>query len=352
MGALQPLIRQGRGDDVELTQLRTLRAVAETQSFTRAASRLNLTQSAVSQQIKGLEAELGEPLFHRTRAGVTLTRSGQLALAHAGRVLDELDVLRERMQGLGHEPSGRVRAAAATQAFVHLFAPIFEAFLRAHPAVELAFHGTVSTAQTVTDIAEGAAELGFASLPVYSPRLQVQPLFEDELVLVAGVGHELVSGKGDVAPAALQDQRFILLEPGASIRRATDELFLRIGVQPPLALESNDTAFIKLMVERGLGLSLLPVWAVREEVSAGRLVARYIEGHRLRRSVAVVSRVGFQAAATRAFLDFIIERRHALQEAALGELEEPDRGARRPAPAETGAARRSARKPRARPERR
>lgn len=316
---------------MELTQLRTLRAVAETQSFTRAAVRLNLTQSAVSQQIKGLEAELGEPLFHRTRTGVTLTRSGQLALAHAGRVLDELDVLRERMKGMGHEPSGRVRAAAATQAFVHLFAPLFESFLRAHPSVELTFHGTVSTAQTVTDIAEGAAEVGFASLPVYSPRLKVQPLFEDELVLVAGIGHAVARKSGDVSPDALEAQRFILLEPGASIRRATDELFVRIGIQPPLALESNDTAFIKLMVERGLGVSLLPVWAVRDEVSSGRLVARYIDGHRLRRSVAVVSRAGFQAAATRSFLDFVIERRHSLQDAALGELKGPGRAARRAA---------------------
>jgi DNA-binding transcriptional LysR family regulator len=320
---------------VELTQLRTLRAVAETQSFTRAAARLNLTQSAVSQQIKGLEAELGEPLFHRTRGGVSLTRSGQLALAHAGRVLDELDVLRERMRGLGHEPSGRVRAAAATQAFVYHFAPLFESFLRAHPAVELTFHGTISTAQTVTDIAEGAAEVGFASLPVYSPRLQVQPLFEDELVLVAGLGHAIGGGSGDVEVAELEAQRFVLLEPGASIRRATDELFVRIGIRPPLALESNDTAFIKLMVERGLGVSLLPVWAVREEVSAGRLVARYIAGHRLRRSVAVVSRAGFQAAATRSFLDYVIERRHSLQELALGEPE-----ARAPAPRRRARARR------------
>ena len=115
---------------MELSQLRTFREVAEALSFTRAAQKLNMTQSAVSHQIKALERELGEPLFIRAKRGVRLSDAGQLALSYAERILDEADALRERIRGDDHEPRGRVRAAAATQAFVHLFARLFESFMR------------------------------------------------------------------------------------------------------------------------------------------------------------------------------------------------------------------------------
>ncbi|HYP27002.1 MAG TPA: LysR family transcriptional regulator [Blastocatellia bacterium] len=111
---------------MELTHLRTFREVADTLNFTRAAERLHLTQSAVSHQIKSLESELDEPLFIRAKRGVKLTQAGKIALEYAERILGDAEALRERLSGREHSPVGRVRAAAATQAFVHLFAPLFE----------------------------------------------------------------------------------------------------------------------------------------------------------------------------------------------------------------------------------
>jgi DNA-binding transcriptional LysR family regulator len=300
---------------MELSQLRTFREVAESLSFTRASQKLNLTQSAVSHQIKALERELGEPLFIRAKRGVKLSDAGRLALEYAARILEEADALRERISGRDHEPRGRVRAAAATQAFVHLFAPLFESFVREHPGIELSFRTTVSTEQTVADITGGAADVGFASLPVYSPALQVTELFEDELVLVASPQHRFAA-RTEVATNELKRERFVLFEQGASIRRATDAFFRRVELSPDLALESNDTFFIKLMVEHGLGLSLLPSWAVRDEAAAGRLARLRIEGHRLSRSVALVALGRFQPSPARAFIAYILERRAQLQELA------------------------------------
>jgi DNA-binding transcriptional LysR family regulator len=300
---------------MELSQLRTFREVADALSFTRASQKLNLTQSAVSHQIKALEHELGEPLFIRAKRGVKLSDAGRLALEYAERILEEADALRERISGRDHEPRGRVRAAAATQAFVHLFAPLFESFVREHTGIELSFRTTISTEQTVADIAGGAADVGFASLPVYSPALQVTELFEDELVLVAGPQHPFAA-RGEVAAKELRRERFVLFEQGASIRRATDAFFKRVDLNPDLALESNDTFFIKLMVEHGLGLSLLPSWAVREEAAAGRLARLRIEGHRLARSVAVVALGRFQPSPTRVFINYILQHRTQLQQMA------------------------------------
>src|SRR5205085_1463597 len=178
---------------MELTQIETFRVVAETLNFTRASERLNLTQSAVSHQIKALERELGEPLFIRAKRGVKLSQAGKVALEYAERMLDDAQALKERVSGREHAPTGHVRAAAATQAFVHLFAPLFESFMREHPGVELSFRTTVSTDQTVTDILNGAADVGFASMPVYSPALRMTQLFEDELMLVVGRAHKLAT---------------------------------------------------------------------------------------------------------------------------------------------------------------
>jgi LysR family cyn operon transcriptional activator len=274
-----------------------------------------MTQSAVSHQIKALETELGEPLFIRAKRGVRLSDAGQLALAYAERIIEEADALRERIRGDDHEPRGRVRAAAATQAFVHLFARLFESFMREHDRIELSFRTTVSTEQTVADILNGAADVGFASLPVYSPALQVTELFEDELGLVVGARHSFAPAR-EVAVSDLRRERFILFEQGASIRRATDAFFKRVDLSPDLALESNDTYFIKLMVEHGLGVSLMPSWAVREEVDAGRLAWLRIGGHRLTRAVAIIALGRFQPSPTRAFIEYILEHREKLQEAA------------------------------------
>lgn len=297
---------------MELWQLRTFRVVAETLNFTRAAERLHLTQSAVSHQIKALEEELGEPLFIRAKRGVKLSQAGKTALEYVERILDEADALTESISGREHAPTGRVRAAAATQAFVHLFASLFESFMRTHPGVELSFRTTVSTDQTVADILNGAADVGFASMPVYSPALQVTELFEDELVLIVGRAHPL-AGKREATVEEIERERLILFERGASIRRATEDFFKRVHIRPELALESNDTYFIKLMVEHGLGISLLPSWAVRDEVLAGKLSQLQISGHNLRRSVAMLSLGRFLPSPTRAFLSFILRHKTSLQ---------------------------------------
>ncbi len=302
---------------MEMSQLRTFRAVAETLNFTRAAERLHLTQSAVSHQIKALEEELGEPLFIRAKRGVKLSQAGKASLEYVERILDDAEALRESVAGRERSLVGRVRAAAATQAFVHLFAPLFESFMRAHAGIELSFRTTVSTEQTVADILNGAADVGFASLAVYSPALQVTKLFDDELMLIVGQEHRL-AGKKSVTIADIERERLILFERGASIRRATDQFFDDIGVRPDLALESNDTYFIKLMVERGMGISLLPLWAVREEVEAGRLAQLRISGHKLRRSVAMVSLGKFQPSPTRAFLAFMLRHKAKVQAMAVG----------------------------------
>ncbi|CAN5777260.1 LysR family transcriptional regulator [soil metagenome] len=301
---------------MELWQLRTFRAVAENLNFTKASEQLFLTQSAVSHQIKALEEEFGVPLFIRGKSGVTLTDAGKKALDYAIKILDEAEKMREFVAGREKALAGRVRVAAATQALVYLFAPLFEEFMDSFDAVELVFRTTVSTEQTVEDILTGVADVGFASMAVYSPNLEVVELFEDELVLVCGKKHKLTQ-KQEVSIKDLAAERWILFERGSSIRRATDDFFKQKKIEPETALESNDTYFIEIMIEHGLGISLLPSWAIGSEVKNGDLKIVKVKKLNLTRSVAMVGMKGLQPAPIRAFTKFIYERRKTLQTMAL-----------------------------------
>ncbi len=297
---------------MELWQLRTFVEIAETLNFTKASEKLNLTQSAVSHQIKALEEELGVSLFLRGKSGVTVTDAGKTALEYAVRILNEAELMREKIAGREKSLTGRVRVAAATQALVYLFAPLFEDFMDANESIELIFRTTVSTEQTVEDILNGVSDVGFASLAVYSPTLQATELFTDELVLVVGKKHRLAK-RAEVLAKEIEKERWILFERGASVRRATDDFFKKIQAEPETALESNDTYFVKLMIEHGLGVSLMPSWAVREEIEKGELAQLKIKNHQLRRSVAMLSLKGAHSAPIRAFIEYVIARKNELQ---------------------------------------
>ena len=297
---------------MELWQLRTFREVAETLNFTKASEKLHLTQSAISHQIKALEKEFGVPLFIRAKRGVILTDAGKIALEFTTRILQETEEMRERVAGLEKRLSGRVRVAAATQALVYLFAPLFEDFMNAHENIELVFRTTTATEQTVEDILNGIADVGFASLAVYSPVLEVKELFEDELVLVVGKKHRLAA-QTEIKLGELHKERWILFERGASIRRATDNFFAKLNAKPETALESNDTYFVKLMIEQGLGVSLLPAWAVREEVKNGKLAQIRFKKNKMRRTVSMISLKGAKTAPIRAFIEYILSQKENLQ---------------------------------------
>jgi len=300
---------------MELWQLRTFCEIADTLNFTKASERLNLTQSAVSHQIRALEGELKVKLFVRGKRGVKLTDAGRLALESSRKILDEAESMRQRIAGGERSLAGSVRVAAATQALVYLFAPLFEDFMDSHERVELVFRTTANTEQTIGDILEGIADVGFASMAVYSPTLEVIELFTDELVLVVGQKHRL-SNRKRVSIKDIEKERWILFERGASIRRATDDFFKMVHVKPEKALESNDTYFVKLMVEHGLGVSLMPSWTVKEEINAGRLAQVRIKGHSLERSVAMVSLKGSKSAPIRVFTEYMLAEKKRLQTAA------------------------------------
>jgi DNA-binding transcriptional LysR family regulator len=303
---------------MEIRQLEILRAIAETRNFTRAGERVGLTQSAVSQQIKALEAELGEPLLVRTSKRVEVSRAGELVLAHAERIFNELETMRAAFKGSKTLAQSRLRVAVATQALVHLFAPTYAEFIRRYPQVELSFRTTANTSETIKQVRANAADVGFASLPIRSRELTVKRLFEDELVLVVSKDHRFANKKL-VDAEELAPERFVLYEHNVSVRHVTDAFFEERQMEPFVVVESNDTDFILEMVAMGIGISFMPAWAVTEGLRRDYVRTLLVAGHHLRRSVAIFYLKSNPSAAVRAFLSFLHEHQEEIQRRARPE---------------------------------
>ena len=134
-------------------------------------------------------------------------------------------------------------------------------------------------------------------------------------MLVVGKKHKLAQ-KDEISIRQLISERWILFERGSSIRRATDDFFKRKRIEPETALESNDVYFIKIMIEHGLGVSLLPSWAVTEEIERGDLSLVKVKNLNLKRTVAMLSIKGQQSAPIRAFINYISGKKDELQKLA------------------------------------
>ncbi len=266
---------------MELRQLRSLKAVAETGSFTLAGKRVNLTQAAVSMHIKALEEELGAPVFKRANKRVFLTRLGQALLKHARAILKIHDDAKAEIAALTNAEQGTLRiGTASTMISTHPLPEILAEFKRQFPLVDVEVFGGTSNA-IIQRICDNRLDLGLISLPVDHPDIQTESLYGDRLVAVAAPGHALARASA-VKPAQLAAERLILGEKGGNTRRLIDLYFETHGLNPKIAMELNRADACKRMVQLGLGISILPYTAVRHELETMALRPLKVRALRLR----------------------------------------------------------------------
>ena len=178
---------------MEIRQLKAFLAIAEAKTFTAGARRVNVTQAAISMQIKQLEDEVGLPLFVRTPRRVIVTEAGEHLIGRARRILREHDTALAEIAELGGVEHGRLRigsasAEFATQQLPHILQGLREKF----PNSELGV--TSGTSQTLIEkIQHGEIDIAFVSFPVDAPNIQTDLLFSDEIVANAGTNTSLAS---------------------------------------------------------------------------------------------------------------------------------------------------------------
>lgn len=260
---------------MELHQLRSFVRVADEGSITRAAEGLYLTQPAVTQQIQGLERELGMALFDRTGRGMRLTGAGALLHGYARRILALAEECRQALADARSGSAGRlVLGAGVTTSIFHLPGWL-RSFREGHPGIDVVVR-TGRSREVAALALEREIDLGLVTSAVEHPDLRVVPLFEEEILLVTPPGHPL-AGRA-VPPEELSHAPLILFPQGSGFREYLDRALADAGIDADVKMEMDSAEAIKSLVAVGLGISFLPAPAVEAEVASGALARTRVEG--------------------------------------------------------------------------
>lgn len=256
---------------MELRDLRTFAAVARLLSFHRAAAELNAAQSTVSARIAALETELGLRLFERLGRRVALTDAGERLVQYAAKLIDVEDEARAWVTG-----ESRLRGLLTVRVPESLCAyrlpPVIAAFRRRHP--EVALHLTACTMNGLEkDLRQGITDLAFVMADsVRGGDLNVEALGMEPLVLVAAPHHPLAT-RDRVTARDLHGVTLVLSTADCAYRAVIEEALAAEGVHPAAGLEFSSVAALRGCVASGVGVTLLPEAAVRDELRAGTLRA-------------------------------------------------------------------------------
>lgn len=254
---------------MEIRQLETFRTVAMSLSFTQAAAQLNYAQSSVSAQIQALEDELGVQLFDRLGRRVQLTDQGRQLLVYAERILQLAEEARLSLTN-SEVPSGELRIGAPETLCVYRLAALLRPFHELYPQVRVTLHPTMAIVwrqQLREGQLDGAIEF---TISRDVEGFHTEPLIREEMLLVTHPDHRLAS-RQVVQPADLQDETFLLPEPGANYRVMFERYLHARGVRPGDVLDFMSVEAIKQCVIGGMGITFLPRMAVAAEIEAGRL---------------------------------------------------------------------------------
>lgn len=244
---------------MELRHLAAFVAVAEERSFTAAAARLHVVQSAVSASVKALERELGTTLLERTSRKVATTDAGAVLLPHARATLDAARGAREAVTAARQGLRGTVRVGTLISVGRLDVPALLAEFLHAHPGVTLQLVAAPSGSQgLIESVADRRLDLAFVSIPGPRPTgVRLTDLGSVPMDLVLPPGDPL-AGAARVTVADLADREFVDSPPGFGNRAVVDRAFEAAGVARRVAIEVTDIATAPSYVRHGLGVAILP----------------------------------------------------------------------------------------------
>ncbi|PYQ50700.1 MAG: hypothetical protein DMF78_14980 [Acidobacteria bacterium] len=266
---------------MDLRQLEMFRAVAEQGTFTRAADRLHVSQSAVSRQVQLLEDELGGVLLRRSARGVTLTEAGELLLRMTHRVEKDVEEALAEISQTHALKRGRLHLGGGMTVCLYILPRLLKRFRRLYSGVDLQV--TTGSSEKILELVRAQeVDLGLLTLPIVAKDLEVVPVMKEEMVVVTAPGHPL-SRERTVDAKSLGRFPLILYEAGSNTRKVLDQFFLEEGVSAEVAMETENVEIIKAMVAINLGVTIVPFTPVAKDVRAGRLAVARLRGRRLLR---------------------------------------------------------------------
>ena len=268
-------------NDVDVRDLRLVCELQATGSATAAAARLGVTQSAVSHQLRLLEARLRAPVCVRAGKRLVLTPAGTRLLRAAEAVLPELERAARDVHQLRDGDAGVLRLCAQCHTGYHWLPPVVRKFQAGHPAVDVEIC-VEHTNRPVDALLEGSLDLALMTNEVDDSRLRVRPLMTDEHAAIVAPGHPWTKQRF-VSPQELGRETLLLYSVAAdsfTLRR----ILHPAGVRPARLRYVQLTEAILEMVKAGLGVTVMPTWVVRPALSRGDVRAVRITASGIHRS--------------------------------------------------------------------
>lgn len=256
---------------MHIESLKVFCDLVDLQSFSLAAERNFVTQSAVSQQIRSLEERFKRKLLERVRGrrDVKLTPAGEVFYREAKNVLSAFDQLQESLRGLVGKIGGTVKVACTYSVGLHEMPAKVGEFMSKFPSARIDLEYSRTT-RVVRDVLNGSVELGILAFPDPRRGLTIVQMPTDRMVLVCPPGHKF-SARTQVRTKDLDGIEFVHFERDTPTRKATDRILKAAGVEVKKVAEFDNIETIKRAVEVGFGVAILPLPAVVDVERAGRL---------------------------------------------------------------------------------
>ena len=268
---------------LELLALEQFVVLARTKNFTRAGAELHLSQSALSRAIQKLEDQLGQPVFDRKPREVKLTDFGELLFERAQEILKLVENTAAELSEAGKR--GRVRLGAIPTITPYYLPGFLGSFAVKHPDITVAVQED-TTDNLVKRCLHGDLDLAIVALPIVARGIETEPLFSEELLLVAPVGHPLVTAK-KLPLQALDGCPFITLSEAHCLSENIASFCRRQSVQPVTVERTSQLATVQELVALDHGVSIVPEMARRLDTS-DRRVYRSFTGEKPYRTVALM----------------------------------------------------------------
>ncbi len=260
--------------------------VATKLNMTEAADNLYISQPAVSQTIRELEAEYDVKFFDRLGRKLYLTQEGELFLQYVRRILNLYQECAATFQDLRGAKKGKLSVGASTTIGIYILTDIIGRFQKQHRGVEVAL--TIENTRIIEDfILKNRIDFAFVEGPVNSPELVADYFCDDELVFIIPPEHPWAE-RVEVNPQEIERERFLIREKGSGTREVVETALAAQGVQYHLGMELGNTEAIKKAVAAGLGISCISERCIRQEVAEERLRVARIAGLTVKRNLNLI----------------------------------------------------------------
>jgi DNA-binding transcriptional LysR family regulator len=262
--------------------------VAEHQSFSRAAEMLQLTQPSITARIQALERELGEEMFERSGRGVKLTDGGRVFLPYVERILQTLREGRDAVEDVRNVQLGSLRLGSAITISTYVLPKMLQEFSKLYPGIDMVVR-TGRSEQVLNMLMSDEVQVAIVRA-INNQELDSVHLYDDEIALVTYPHHKFAaSGKATVAEAAAEP--IVLFDRGSSYYGLINGFFREASVIPNVAMELDSLEATKRMVEKGLGVALVPLVTVTRELESGTLVkVDLVDQEPITRPISLVTR--------------------------------------------------------------